>query len=550
MAGMLLLDELEQMTTLLGTMARCVASGRSLNQAELQRLLRDVGLEPEPELLAELEQWSALLGHARARGVETVATDTVEALTLRGVSEASAVLAVATATAAISHVADEAPPVHGSRSGTSGSVDPWPPRAFGPERLGHSAKLVVASDGTGTHHSLAAALDAARPGATILLKRGVHYLKRGYLLKQPVTLLGEGTEDTELVAHQGQFVLAHQRSGLFELRDLTVRWAGPASVVASVVAVSDGEVHFERCRFLGAESAGLGAGLLFTGMAAGSVRSCRLEANGAGIAIQDRASVTLDDNVCRENSGHGIRYSGRATGTARSNTCVANGYDGISVQDAALPLLEGNICQDNGWSGVGCAGDSDATVHHNICMGNHHSGIHVREQSQPVLQENRCAENRDSGISYAGSSGGAAIDNECTANAKYGICVAQDSRPLLTTNVVSDNHDTGIAYFGRGAGTAQGNNSKRNAHHGIYVGDQARPTLDTNVCERNRWTGLAYFGSAGGKAARNRCSRNGKRDLYVERGARPLLQANILHADQEAGPTSPMLWASRALHRT
>jgi parallel beta-helix repeat protein len=556
MAGTLLVDELEQMTTLLGTLARCVALDRKPSDADLRVLLQEAQLDADPALIAELDHWTTLLSRTRERTSEASAT--VDALTLRGLPEASAVLAVATVTAAVARSRDASPLTGGlgfAAGGAGGAFDSWSDRPGGWSQADVGPKIVVAPDGTGTHRNLVDALEAAPPGATILLKQGVHYLKHGRLLHQPVTLVGEGMESTELVAHQGQFVLAYQRTGLIQLRDLTIRWAGPLAVAANVVVMSHGEVDFERCRFCGAAASGsdVGAGVLLTGAVVGSVRSCRMEANGSGIAIQGEATPLLEDNLCRENSGHGIRYTGRASGTARANTCVANAFDGIAIEEAASPLLESNICQANGWSGIGCVGRSDATVRHNACQDNHHSGIHVREQAQPVLEGNSCAENRDSGISFGGSSGGAAIDNRCTRNQKYGVCVAQRGGPFLATNELCDNRDSGIAYFQRGAGTARGNMSSGNAHHGIYVGDQARPMLEGNLCERNRWSGLAYFGSAGGTAMRNRCRRNGKREIFVDRGAAPVFNNSGADGgaspDREPIPAAPRRSLSSLLRR-
>jgi parallel beta-helix repeat protein len=396
--------------------------------------------------------------------------------------------------------------------------------------------LIVAPDGSGTHRSLAEALKSAAPGATIRLVRGVHFLKRGLLVQQPVTLIGEEMEATELVADEGEYVLEYQGGGLFQLVDLTVRWAGPASAVADVVAVRGGELRITRCRFAGAPSSGayLGAGLRLSGTAHGSVRSCRMEANGSGIVIQGEAAPNLEDNGCHGNHGAGIRYAGDSGGSARANTCRGNRFDGISIEQAARPLLEANNCHGNGWSGIGCYGRSDATVRRNSCSGNHHSGVHVGEHAQPILEDNDCRENGDSGISYVGSGGGSASTNRCTTNPRYGICVAQQGEPCLDSNELRDNGDSGIAYFGLGAGTAQRNTCSGNGHYGVYVGDRTHPTLVENLCEGNAWTGLAYFGSAGGTAQRNRCSGNGKRGIYVSQRARPVLEDNVAGGNKAA----------------
>jgi parallel beta-helix repeat protein len=404
--------------------------------------------------------------------------------------------------------------------------------------------LVVAPDGSGTHRSLAEALASAAPGATIRLRRGVHVLERGLLLEQPVALVGEGMEATELVAEQGKHVLGYRGPGLLQLADLTLRWAGPESAIANVVAIHGGELRFERCRFAGGPSSDthLGAGLHISGNAHGAVRSCRMEGNGAGIEIQGEASPVLEENCCHGNRGPGLRYAGESGGLARANTCDGNGHDGIAVEQTAAPLLEANMCHGNGWSGIGCYGPSDTRVRRNSCSGNQHSGIFVGELAQPILEDNECQENGDSGISYLGSGG--AVRNRCASNRKYGICVARQGEPLLDTNDLRDNGDSGIAYFGRGAGTARANTSSGNGHYGIYVGDRARPILQANLCQGNAWSGLAYFGSAGGTALRNRCDSNGRRGIFVSGRAQPVLEDNTDRGNRVASQVGP--WRSHS----
>jgi parallel beta-helix repeat protein len=400
--------------------------------------------------------------------------------------------------------------------------------------------FVIAPDGSGTHDSLAEAIASAAPGTTIRLERGVHVLDQGLLLQQSVTLIGAGIEATELVAEHGACVLGYDGSGLFQLSDLTVRWVGPESAIADVVAVRGGELQIERCRFAGAPATRthLGAGLQISGKVHGVVRSCRMEANGVGIEVLAEANPVLENNRCQENRGPGIRYAGEAGGMARANVCSGNGYDGIAVERSARPLVETSTCQRNGWSGIGCYAHANATIRRNTCSGNQHSGIHVGAEALPTLEENACRENGDSGISYTGS-GGAAVNNRCVGNRKYGICVDWEGEPVLENNDLRDNGDSGIAYFGHGAGTARHNTSSGNGHYGIYVGDQAHPMLEANLCQANAWSGLAYFGSAGGRALGNRCNGNGRRGLFVSERARPVLEDNTYRGNVAASYVGP-----------
>ncbi len=96
MTSRLSTDQLTQLTPLLGSVARLVASGSSLNESELYILLVGVDMESEPAAMDELKRWGRLLTTIRQQPAEENRRATVEALVTRGLPEATAILAVAT----------------------------------------------------------------------------------------------------------------------------------------------------------------------------------------------------------------------------------------------------------------------------------------------------------------------------------------------------------------------------------------------------------------------------------------------------------------------
>ena len=99
-------DIVEQMAPLLGGLAKLIATGSLVGEAELSILLAGVSLEDMPDVLAEGVRWAGLLTSLRRQADLRPAT--VESLLMRGLPEATVILAVAT-------VADA--------SGTEGAVD-------------------------------------------------------------------------------------------------------------------------------------------------------------------------------------------------------------------------------------------------------------------------------------------------------------------------------------------------------------------------------------------------------------------------------------------
>jgi hypothetical protein len=96
MSSRLSSERIQQLTPLLASLARLVAGGAPLAEAELQTLLLGADLESDLAMLTELKRWVLLLKALRAQPSPELRLATMEALVLRGLPEASALLAVDT----------------------------------------------------------------------------------------------------------------------------------------------------------------------------------------------------------------------------------------------------------------------------------------------------------------------------------------------------------------------------------------------------------------------------------------------------------------------
>lgn len=315
-----------------------------------------------------------------------------------------------------------------------------------PEQTGET--LVVALDGSGTHRSLAAAIADATPGATVRVGPGMHRLRRGFAIREAITLIGAGMDLTEVVCDRGDFVLRYEGRGLFGLRDLSVRWEGPQGRAVDVVSVhGSAEVLIEDCRFTGATARGqvAGAGLELKGAIRGSVRRCQANDNGWGIVAGDHAEPLLEGNTCRRNTISGIAYFGDSAGIARRNSCLnAVEYYGFFVSERAHPTLEENVCRDNTLTGIAYFNQAAGVARRNECVANGLSGIIVHQEAQPELDGNICREHRACGIIYAGAAQGHAHHNLCADNGRFGIWLGERSRPRLAHNTCERNPEAGV----------------------------------------------------------------------------------------------------------
>jgi parallel beta-helix repeat protein len=310
----------------------------------------------------------------------------------------------------------------------------------------HGPALVVSQDGSGTHRALVAAVADAEPGATIRLSSGTHTLKRSLLIQKSLALIGEGMDLTEIVCERGDYVLRYEGRGLFTMRNLAVRWAGPQGRACDVAGVFGGELLVEDCRFSGGTSREEmhGAGLEIKGKARGTVTRCQVHDNGYGLVVGEEAEALLEANTCRNNKVGGIAYFGSATGRAVRNVSTGNGYYGVFVTVKAHPTLEENTCRDNQFTGIAYFDQTGGVARNNTCIANGLSGFVVHQQARPELDGNTANEHRTVGIIYAGEATGTAHHNTCVDNGRYGIWLGDRSRPKLEKNTCERNPEGGV----------------------------------------------------------------------------------------------------------
>jgi parallel beta-helix repeat protein len=302
----------------------------------------------------------------------------------------------------------------------------------------------VEADGSGHYATLEEAVESAPEGVPIELGAGIFHLEEALEIRRPITLRGQGMDETEIVSDAEDYAARFVGDGPFVVEGITFRHEGRE--IADVVVVRGGEVAFTRCRFTEAvyeEEGDLGGvGLQLEGDTTGFVQECESIENMVGIVVADRSEPTLEGNAVIDNDGFGIVYWDDAGGVARGNDCSWN-TAGIGVLWRAQPTLEENTCTNNVYHGIFYRSSAGGTARHNECSGNGEVGIAVVDQAEPTLEENVCEDNGVAGIFYTGDSGGVARGNECAGN-MYGIYVEATADPELNDNDCHDNSEADV----------------------------------------------------------------------------------------------------------
>ena len=239
--------------------------------------------------------------------------------------------------------------------------------------------LLVALDGTGAYRSIQEAVDAARPGDTVLIKAGEYAEDVTIHSKDRLRVTGEHVDRVK--------ILGRNRVGSFHIG----KWPyGATNVEISGITI---EQH-----------GGLALGMF----------------NGKGVTLRN---VRINGLVF-----------GQQVQDVRLEACTIGGSETTGVQLAdSQAVLTGNVIRDND-HGVTVAGKSDVRLERNVITGNLFEAVVVNDGAKAVLVSNTIAKN-GAGVAFLQTSQGEASGNVIGLN-KVGFAISPSSRPTLSYNAL------------------------------------------------------------------------------------------------------------------
>lgn len=352
------------------------------------------------------------------------------------------------------------------------------------------------------HQTIQAAINAAKPGDTVLVEPGSY--RELIQLKDRVTVKSAG-DDTP-----GRVGLKRAEATVIDAGGTEAK--GPAVVMADG-AVFDGftvtkvgefnqkeyEKHdAERGENLPDERGAVGAGDDFPALAIPAV------------------TAIVRHNIVCENGHAGIGCTGgkgkRNASVIARNVCYRNMGGGIGVADGASPVVQGNRCYNNLRGGIGNR-NSNAVITRNECYDNVRAGIGIREGAKPVVRGNKCYKNRRAGIG----------------------CRMEGTNPVIEDNDCYQNGMAGIGCRDRAAPVIRKNRCFENELAGIGARDGARPIITENKCYRNKEAGIGVQLGAQATITKNECYENRLAGIGQRGDAETVIEGNHVHHNKTAG---------------
>ncbi len=416
--------------------------------------------------------------------------------------------------------------------------------------------------------TIQAAVDAAKPGDTVLVEAGAY--REPVRLKQGVTLKSAGDDtpgkrglkraEATSIEHtgagaKGPAVLMAEgsvldgfsvtRAGAFDQKDYDFHYAtsgellpderGAVGVKDAVPAlgVPDVTAIVQFCIVHDNGHAGIGC--------SGKGNNSRIYKNivhrnmGGGIGIADGATPTIEANVCFNNLRGGIGNR-NSKATIINNECFDNVRAGIGIREGATPIVRGNKCYNNRRAGIGVRmKGTNPIIEDNECYGNEMAGIGSRDGAAPLIRHNRCYKNQMAGIGSRDGAEGIIVGNECYENEMAGIGSRNGAAPVIRGNKCYRNKMAGIGSRDGARPIIEGNECYENEMAGIGSRDGAEPIIRANKCYKNEMAGIGSRLGAKALIVDNDCYENRLAGIGSREGATPIIKGNRCYKNDLAG---------------
>jgi parallel beta-helix repeat protein len=262
---------------------------------------------------------------------------------------------------------------------------PVPPPISEPAQSSSAVANFVVPD---QYPTIQKAIDAAEPGATVLVKPGIY--REILRFKNGIELSGENPDTT--IVRWTNSTAGDQTESLAALTILDCATGVVRDLTFDYECPEPAEDPAEQHRPDGIRVVNSSV----------TIRNCRLNQFPAcGIAVSgSRSSPSLIENQCRHSGDAGIVFRDGAQGSVSANVCEQNGGHGILVIGPETdPILLNNQCRKNQMAGIYLIRGAKGKIENNICDGNVLCGI-MLFGSAPYLSANQLVRNLQCGLAY------------------------------------------------------------------------------------------------------------------------------------------------------
>ena len=292
--------------------------------------------------------------------------------------------------------------------------------------------LTVDLLGRGDYSSVTEALQAASPGARILVRPGL-YLE-GILIDKAIEIIGDGNLGEVVIEAVGMNAVCF-RANMGRIVNLTLRQLG------------GGEWY----------CVDIGQGML-------SVEECDITSQSlSSVGIHGGADPRLLRNRISDGTQSGVFVYDDGRGTLEHNEISGNAYAAVAIKTGGSPTLRENRIFDGLAGGILVYEGGKGRLEQNEIFANSGPEVEVLTGGDPAFRGNRIWDGRTVGIYVHDNGQGVFENNEVTAIPHVGVAVTRGGKPIFRRNLITKNEYQAIWISEAGGGEFEENDLRGNA---------------------------------------------------------------------------------------
>lgn len=289
------------------------------------------------------------------------------------------------------------------------------------------------------------AIEAAKPGDKILIRRGVY--NEALVLDKPLELEGENGPDGVIVQVADQHTIRFSTT-VGQVRNLTLRQLGGKDWDCIDIAL--GCLTLEYCNI------------------SSQSWSC--------VAIHDEANPIVRNNRIHSSKRYGIYVYAQGQGLIEKNDIFGNADSGIVIKESN-PTVRNNRIHDNKRGGIYISYYGQGMIEGNDIFANATAGISIIEISQPTIRNNHIYNGKANGVAVREQGQGLIENNDILANANTGVSIGTYGNPTVRNNRINKNGYHAINVDSDGGGHFEDNDLRDNQGGAWKINDDCLPKV-------------------------------------------------------------------------
>ncbi|HEX5782294.1 MAG TPA: right-handed parallel beta-helix repeat-containing protein [Solirubrobacteraceae bacterium] len=261
---------------------------------------------------------------------------------------------------------------------------------------------------------------------------------------------------------------------------------------------------------------GVGAGIRNSRFDDVTITNGSVQEFAAGVDVGPSARNVVASLTVQLQTQDGIRLSGAANASVRSNTVTTGLGDAIALLGGTrAALVRDNTVSGNLGGGIRLANASANRIEENSVIASEDMAIALEGSVGNTIARNTLTGNAG-GIEVALLSHDARVERNAVTAGEGGIGIVESDRARVLDNVVEQAAATALVLDSAAGALARGNDLRFN-EGGIDIGDSSGARVESNTASATTGTGLAIDGaSLDAEVIENQFDANGGEGIFVE----------------------------------